>query len=94
MVIDRAKEILEQLTENDIAEKTRQIDVSKDPSKAGKKAVKYNELELSQMSPFETVDESKIIRSIRELDISNLTPVDALNTLYRLQNELNNTWKP
>ena len=29
---------------------------------------------------------------LKEIDISNLTPLDALNTLYRLQTELNNRW--
>ena len=93
MVIDRAKEILGQLTENDIAEKAKSIDVSKD-ERTKKKGVHYDEVDLSQMSLFDTVDEAKIADEIRALDIGNLTPVDALNTLYRLQNELKNTWRP
>ena len=94
MVIDRAKEILDQLTENDIAEKARSIDVNSDPGGGRRKARHYDDVDLSQMSLFDTVDESRIAEEIRELDISNLTPVDALNTLYRLQNELKNTWRP
>ena len=44
------------------------------------------------MSLFDTVQYDSIIEEIRELDISNLTPMDALNTLYRLQNKINNRW--
>ena len=44
------------------------------------------------MSLFDTVQDDSIIEEIRELDISNLTPMDALNTLYRLQNKINNRW--
>ena len=33
-----------------------------------------------------------VLRQLKEIDISNLTPLDALNTLYRLQTELNNRW--
>ena len=30
---------------------------------------------------------------LKNIEISTLTPLDALNTLYRLQNKLNNRWK-
>jgi CHASE3 domain sensor protein len=29
---------------------------------------------------------------LKNIDVSNLTPMDALNTIYRLQNKLNNRW--
>ena len=38
------------------------------------------------------VKEEDVIRDLTEIDISNLTPLDALNTLYRLQNKLKNRW--
>ena len=44
------------------------------------------------MSLFDTVQDDSIIEEIRELDITNLTPMDALNTLYRLQNKIRNRW--
>ena len=40
----------------------------------------------------DTVQDDDIIAEIRELDVSNLTPVDALNVLYRLQNKIKNRW--
>lgn len=91
MVIDRAKEIVEQLCDNDILEKVQSIVVEqKDIRK--KNTVKYDEVDLSQMSLFDTVKDEDIIGELTEIDISNLTPLDALNTLYRLQNKLKNRW--
>ena len=33
-----------------------------------------------------------VLKELEEIDISNLTPMDALNTLYKLQNQLKNRW--
>lgn len=90
MVTDRAKEIVAQLCDNDILEKVQQIAVEQ---KEGRhKAVKYDEVDLSQMSLFDTVTDEDVLNELKEIDVSNLTPLDALNTLYRLQNKLNNRW--
>lgn len=90
MVIDRAKEIAGQLSDNDITEKVQSIAV--DHKSSAKKPVKYDEVDLSQMSLFDTVRDEDVVRELTEIDISNLTPLDALNTLYRLQNKLKNRW--
>ncbi len=90
MVIDRAKEIVAQLCDNDILEKVQNIAIEQ---KEGKhKAVKYDEVDLSQMSLFDTVTDEDVLNELKEIDVSNLTPLDALNTLYRLQNKLKNRW--
>ena len=34
-----------------------------------------------------------VLKELQEVDITTLTPVDALNTLYRLQNKLKNRWQ-
>lgn len=90
MVIDRAKEIVAQLCDNDILEKVQNIAVDQKESKH--KAVKYDEVDLSQMSLFDTVTDEDVINELKEIDITTLTPLDALNTLYRLQNKLKNRW--
>jgi DNA mismatch repair protein MutS len=51
-----------------------------------------SELELNQMSLFDTVKDEDVIEELKGIDISTLTPLDALNTLYRLQSKLNNRW--
>lgn len=89
MIIGRAKEIVEQLSDNDITEKVQSIDVHV-PS--DKKVKKYDEVDLTQMSLFDTVRDEDVLKELKELDLGNLTPLDAINTLYRLQNKLNNRW--
>ena len=93
-VIDRAKERLEQLTDSDITEKIQSIETKagSQPAKASK-VKHYDEVDLGQMSLFETVSDEDVLRELESIDISNLTPLDALNTLYRLQTELKNRWK-
>ncbi len=90
MVIDRAKEIAKQLSDNDITEKVQSIAIENKPDK--KKAVHYDEVDLSQMSLFDTVKDEDVLKELKEIDITNLTPLDALNTLYKLQNMLKNRW--
>ncbi len=88
-VIERATELVEELLDADITERAREI------ATGAKKPInrkKPDELELHQMSLFDTVQDDAIIEEIRDLDVSNLTPIDALNTLYRLQSKINNRW--
>lgn len=92
MVIDRAKEIVKQLLDNDITEKIQQIAIETAQETRGKKVEKPDEIEMGQISLFDTVKDEDVIKEIRELDISAMTPIDALNTLYRIQNKLNNRW--
>lgn len=91
MVIDRAKEIVEQLSDNDITEKIHNIEVNVKNDKH--KPVKYDEVDLEQISLFDTVKDEDVLQELKEIDVTNLTPVDALNTLYRLQNKLKNRWQ-
>lgn len=44
------------------------------------------------MSLFDTVTDEDVLNELKELDVSTLTPLDALNTIYRLQNKLKNRW--
>ena len=90
MVIDRAKEIVQQLSDNDITEKVQKIEVNIKHEK--RKPVKYDEVDLEQMSLFDTVRDEDVIRELQEIDVGNLTPIDALNVLYRLQTKLKNRW--
>ena len=91
MVIDRAKEIVEQLSDNDITEKVQNIEINIRNEK--KKPVKYDEVDLEQISLFDTVKDEDVLKELEETDITTLTPVDALNVLYRLQNKLKNRWQ-
>ncbi len=93
MVIDRAKEIVEQLTDNDIIEKIQSITVDVKNEAKNKKQPKYDEVDLAQMSLFDTVKDEDVLKELEDIDVSTMTPLDALNTLYRLQNKLKNRWQ-
>ena len=91
MVIDRAKEIVEQLSDNDITQKVQSIAIQHKTVK--KSAVKkYDDVDLEQISFLDTVSDADVLKELMEVDVTNLTPLDALNTLYRLQNKLKNRW--
>ena len=92
MVIDRAKEIVTELTDNDITEKVQSI--AKENKGDKKVKVKhYDEVDTHQMSLFDTVTDEDVLKRLQEIDITTLTPMDALNTLYKLQSDLKNRWK-
>lgn len=88
-VIDRAKELVSLLSNNDIAASIHQI---AGDDKHIKNQKKMDEVDLNQMSLFDTVKDDDILDEIRELDINHLTPMDALNTLSMLQSKLKNRW--
>jgi DNA mismatch repair protein MutS len=92
MVIDRAKEIAEQLSDNDITQKVQSIAVDTKGDGKTKKPVKYDELDLGQISLFDTVTDEDVLKELMDIEVTTLTPLDALNTLYRLQNKLKNRW--
>ena len=92
MVIDRAKEIVEQLSDNDIIEKVQSIVVDNRTDKKTPKKT-YDEVDLEQISLFDTVSDEDVLKELQEINIRTLTPLDALNTLYRLQNKLKNRWQ-
>ena len=57
-----------------------------------KKKEHLDEVDLTQMSLFDTVKDDDIIQELREVDIGHMTPLDALNKLYELQNKVKNRW--
>ena len=91
MVIDRAKQIVEELSTNDIVETAKSIAAQSGDS-AAKKPEKLDEVDLGQMSLFDTVKNDDIIRELEELDITNITPMEALNKLDELQSKVRNRW--
>ena len=93
MVIDRAKEIVEQLSDNDITEKVQHIAADYKGDAKAKKQPKYDEVDLAQISLFDTVTDEDVLKELMEVEVTTLTPLDALNTLYRLQNKLKNRWE-
>lgn len=92
LVIDRAKEIVEELAEGDITARVSEIAVREKSAKKKPKVKKYDEVDMAQMSLFDTVKDDDVLEELKNLDVGNMTPIDALNTIYRLQNKLKNRW--
>jgi DNA mismatch repair protein MutS len=90
-VINRAKEIVEELIANDITAGTRNLVVG---TSAKKKKERLDEVDLAQISLFDTVKDDDIIDELRNVDVGNMTPIEALNKLYELQNKVKNRYIP
>ena len=88
-VIERAKELVQELTDADITEKVQEMSADT-PKKS--KPKKYDQVDMNQMSLLDTTSDEDVLKELQEIDVGNLTPVDALNTIYRLQNRLKNRW--
>ena len=94
IIIDRAKEIAEQLGDNDITEKVQMISADeKSGGKTKKTSTHMDEVDLAQMSLFDTVTDADVVKELMEIEVNTMSPLDALNTLYRLQNKLKNRWQ-
>ena len=89
-VIERAKVLVEELTNADITEKVQEI--SADQGRKPKQK-KYDQVDMDQMSLLDTVTDEDVLKELQEIDVGNLTPIDALNTIYRLQSKLKNRWQ-
>ena len=91
-VIARAKELVEELASADITAQAKEI-AQMSASPQHKAVAKPDEVDLNQMSIFDTVKDDDIIKELGDLELSSMTPIDALNTLYRLQTKLKNRWQ-
>ncbi len=91
IVLNRAREIADQLQDNDITERIQSISVNfkNDSVKPQKQDVD----DYNQISLFETVKDEDVLNEIKALDLTNITPLDALNQLSKFQSMLNNRWK-
>ena len=86
-VIQRAKELVEELSDADITAAVKDLTAPKKKQK-----ISYDQVDMAQMSLFDTVQDNDIIDEIKCLEIGNLTPMEALNILYNLQNKIKNRW--
>ncbi|QNM06916.1 DNA mismatch repair protein MutS [Qiania dongpingensis] len=91
-VIMRAKELVEELSDADISARSREIADAGRQASHKKPVPKLDEVDLKQMSLFDTVKDDDILKELESLELVTMTPIDALNTLYRLQNNLKNRW--
>lgn len=91
-VIARAKELVEELSSADITAKAREIAEASANVTQRRTVTRPDEVDLNQMSIFDTVRNEDIIRQLEEIQINEITPMEALNILSRLQSKLKNRW--
>ena len=90
-VIERAKELVEELVSADITATVKNI-ASENKSVKPKPVPHYDEVDMKQMSLFDTVKDDDVLEELKTVQLDELRPVDALNLLYQLQNKLKNRW--
>ncbi len=89
-VILRAKEIIEELSTHDITQAAKNLAV---PSKKSRKPKKEaDRVQPEQISLFDTPKDNAIIEQLCSIDISTITPLEAMNKLNELQNMAKNRW--
>ena len=83
-VIDRAKEISSWLEETDVTDKAKNLQVRTSAKK--KEVVREAVPAEKQMSLFDNYPaDHPVLKELAGLDVSNMTPLQALNTFYELQ---------
>lgn len=91
-VLNRAKELVNELSNADITVKAKEIAANLQPGNNVLPTIN-DDLEAHQMTLFDTVREDDIIKELQEIDLGTMTPIDGLNYLYKLQNQLKNRWQ-
>ena len=89
VVIERAKDLVEQLSDADISYRAKEIQAG---SGEKKKQSAPEQIELDQISLFATVKDDDILQELKELEIGMMTPLEALNKLNEMQSRLKNRW--
>ncbi len=89
-VIDRAKEICQELIDNNI---TCGVESLAPQKRIHKRVKKMDEVDQNQISLFDTSGDDQILSELKALDLGNYTPIEALNKLYELQGRLKNRWQ-
>ena len=84
-VLRRANEIVDQLIGNDLALKAKDISTGVEHRK---EEFRQETLPIEQLSLFSISGNEDIITEIRDMDISRLTPLDAINKLYSIQKRI------
>ena len=89
-VIERAKVICEELERANMSNLAANLPEIPTQHKAKQKHP--DDVDLAQMSLFDTVKDDDIIDEIRAIDLTNMTPFEAMNKLYEIQNKIKNRW--
>ena len=90
-VLKRARELVEELSDADISKRAAEIaSGGLKLQEAAPFVRRPDEVDRGQLSLFGPLSDESIVREIREMDLEEMTPKEALNTLYRLQSDIRN----
>ena len=92
-VLKRARELVEELSDADISRRAAEI-ASAGPAKKHPEAAplvkRPDEVDRGQLTLFGPATDDEVIRELETLDLEEVTPKQALNILYRLQDDIRN----
>lgn len=88
LVIERAKEIVSELSDHDIATKVKGIQVSKKLEEYQPEPVQLSLFPETSAQKVSDPTEEEVLQQLRNLDLSHMTPLDAMNLLFTLQGKL------
>ena len=77
---------------NDLSDIASLVDTEVIPPSKKAKYKKPDDVDRNQMSLFATNSDNDIIDTLRNLDLTHMTPIEALNRLYDLQSQVKNRW--
>jgi DNA mismatch repair protein MutS len=89
-VIERAKELAEELSDADITRRARESAAEVGKNGRNRNVKRPDEVDLGQLSLFATAGDNEILEELRNLKIEAMSPIEAMNTLYQLQSRLKN----
>ena len=72
------KELVEQLVDTDLTARTREIAGANASASSHKPVPKPDDVEMSQLTLFDTVREDDIIQEIKDMEMGNMTPFDTV----------------
>ncbi len=85
VVLKRAREIVDELSNNDITDKVRNMEVVTTSTKSPTKKIKED---FDQLSLFDNNNKDEVIQELKTIDLMKLTPMEAMNLLYQLQQKI------
>lgn len=88
-VLTRAKEIVEELTDHDIVEKAKQLQVKQTEQTAKKEDTR----QMSMFDGFANMPSTEdVLLELRDMDLTAITPLEAMNRLAEIQKKLKEKW--
>ena len=87
-VLERADELVLQLVDADITETVKTLAGA--PRTPARK--KLDDVDRNQMTLFDAVSDQDLLKEITDLELSMMTPLEALNELNRIQSRIRNRW--